>query len=206
METLEPLYKFLETGGVVMFPLIAVSFCMWVMILYKARWLYRIRRQGLGLKEALKWLETHAKPDTKSGPGAWALEQFLGGRTFDPKADCLYWDEAVRRQVPRLWSHMSGISALAGVAPLIGLLGTVTGMIKTFRVICQFGTGNAQAMAGGISEALITTEAGLLIAIPGLFTCYILKRMLRREQQKLFRLKESVERWIKGEEVFICCA
>jgi hypothetical protein len=59
---------------------------------------------------------------------------------------------------------------LAAVAPLLGLLGTVTGMIATFDVLAVFGTGNAKAMAGGISEALITTQTGLLVALPD-FTC-----------------------------------
>jgi biopolymer transport protein ExbB len=77
-------------------------------------------------------------------------------------------------------------------------------MISTFEVICQFGTGNAQALAGGISQALITTETGLLIAVPGLFTAYMMRRRIRREQQKLLGLKESVERWIRGKEAVTC--
>ena len=52
--------------------------------------------------------------------------------------------------------------------PLLGLLGTVTGMITTFDVISEFGTGNARALASGISEALVTTQSGLVVAVPGL--------------------------------------
>ncbi len=63
---------------------------------------------------------------------------------------------------------MAVIAVLAAIAPLLGLLGTVLGMIETFDVISVFGTGNARAMAGGISVALITTQTGLLVAIPGL--------------------------------------
>lgn len=58
---------------------------------------------------------------------------------------------------------------MAAVSPLFGLLGTVIGMITTFDIISIFGTGNARAMAGGISQALITTQTGLLIAIPGFY-------------------------------------
>ena len=58
---------------------------------------------------------------------------------------------------------------VATITPLLGLLGTVLGMIRTFEVISIFGTGNARAMAGGISVALITTQTGLMVSIPGLY-------------------------------------
>ena len=60
------------------------------------------------------------------------------------------------------------ILVIAGVAPLLGLLGTVTGMISTFDVITEFGTGDPKLLSGGISEALVTTELGLIVAIPAL--------------------------------------
>ena len=69
-------------------------------------------------------------------------------------------------ELPRLEHFLSTIGVLAAVAPLLGLLGTVTGMINTFHMITLFGSGNTGLMAGGISEALITTAAGLVIAIP----------------------------------------
>ena len=69
---------------------------------------------------------------------------------------------------PRIRQHLQLIAVLAAVAPLLGLLGTVLGMIETFEVIALFGTGNAKAMAGGISVALVTTELGLAIAVPTL--------------------------------------
>ena len=57
---------------------------------------------------------------------------------------------------------------MAAVAPLLGLLGTVTGMIATFDIITEFGTGNPKLLSGGISVALVTTELGLIVAIPTL--------------------------------------
>lgn len=69
-------------------------------------------------------------------------------------------------EIPKLNSHINTIAVIAGAAPLLGLLGTVTGMINLFKVITSYGTGDPKIMAGGISEALITTEAGLIIAIP----------------------------------------
>jgi biopolymer transport protein ExbB len=77
--------------------------------------------------------------------------------------------EAILHELPGLERFLSVIGILAGVAPLLGLLGTVTGMIATFNAITVFGSGEPRLMAGGISEALLTTAAGLIIAIPILF-------------------------------------
>ena len=81
--------------------------------------------------------------------------------------------------------HLWLIAVLAALAPLMGLLGTVTGMIATFDVISIFGTGNAKAMAGGISEALITTQTGLLVAIPGLYMSGFLSRRAESLKQRI---------------------
>jgi biopolymer transport protein ExbB len=85
-----------------------------------------------------------------------------------------------------LSKFLAVIAVLAAVAPIMGLLGTVLGMIETFDVISIFGTGNAKALASGVSVALVTTQTGLLIAIPGLF----LSGMLWRQQK---RLKTTLE-------------
>ena len=74
--------------------------------------------------------------------------------------------EAVLRETPKLESGLTLLKIIAAVAPLMGLLGTVTGMIITFQAITIFGAGDPKAMAGGISSALITTVLGLLVAIP----------------------------------------
>ena len=74
--------------------------------------------------------------------------------------------EAVLKETPKLESGLTLLKIIAAVAPLMGLLGTVTGMIITFQAITIFGAGDPKAMAGGISGALITTVLGLLVAIP----------------------------------------
>ena len=78
-------------------------------------------------------------------------------------------NEAILREAPQLDKGTGIIKLLATVAPLLGLLGTVTGMIGTFQAITLFGTGDPKLMAGGISQALITTVLGLVVAIPLLF-------------------------------------
>lgn len=81
----------------------------------------------------------------------------------------LILDEAITREIPQLEKGLPIIKLLAAVAPLLGLLGTVTGMIATFQSISLFGTGDPKLMASGISQALVTTMLGLCVAIPLLF-------------------------------------
>ena len=78
----------------------------------------------------------------------------------------LLLDEAVLRETSKLESWIWLVKVVSVVAPLMGLLGTVTGMIKTFQAITLFGAGDPRMMAGGISEALVTTMQGLVTAIP----------------------------------------
>jgi len=77
-------------------------------------------------------------------------------------------EDAGRHETIRLNRYLGMLGTIVGVSPLLGLLGTVTGMIEVFRTIAASGSGEAAALSGGISQALITTAAGLLIAIPSL--------------------------------------
>lgn len=79
------------------------------------------------------------------------------------------WEEAILKEIPRVEKYNTLIKLLAAISPLLGLLGTVTGMIITFQSITLFGTSDPKLMAGGISTALITTVLGLSVAIPLLF-------------------------------------
>ena len=85
---------------------------------------------------------------------------------LDPESLELKLHEAVLKERPAIESGLSLLKIIAMVAPLLGLLGTVTGMIITFQMITLFGAGDPKAMAGGISQALITTVLGLVVAIP----------------------------------------
>jgi biopolymer transport protein ExbB len=79
----------------------------------------------------------------------------------------------------RLQRMLPFIAICAAAAPLLGLLGTVTGIINTFKLITVFGTGDVKTLSGGISEALITTEYGLMVAIPSLLLHAFLSRKAR---------------------------
>ncbi|PWE16984.1 flagellar motor protein MotA [Marinicauda salina] len=94
-------------------------------------------------------------------------------------------DEAILRETPKFEFGLNFLKLAAAVAPLLGLLGTVTGMIRTFTQITLFGTGDPRIMAGGISEALVTTVSGLIAAIPLLFIHSFAASFARGAQQTL---------------------
>ena len=87
--------------------------------------------------------------------------------------------------------YLNALGTIASIAPLLGLLGTVFGMIEIFNQIMMLGTGNTGAFAGGISEALITTAAGLIVAIPALVSHRILLR--RVEEIVVFMEQEATK-------------
>lgn len=89
--------------------------------------------------------------------------------------------ESILHEIPSLERFMSTLGMLAAIAPLLGLLGTVTGMINTFHVITYYGTGDPRMMSGGISEALVTTMLGLTVAIPIMLAHTLLSRKIETE-------------------------
>ena len=97
------------------------------------------------------------------------LSVYDQNQSIDPESLELKIDEAILREVPKLEKYHSIIKVFAAVAPLLGLLGTVVGMIVTFQALTLFGTGDPKLMAGGISQALVTTMLGLIVAIPLVF-------------------------------------
>ncbi len=181
------LEDYLRTGGPVMVPLVIVSLAMWVMIIERAIFFRRIQRRDMSSRDARQYVRQGRLPDPRQYRGATAVlvAEFVRRRSGRRSLDRFLLDETVARLRRNLTACLSLIGVLAAVAPLLGLLGTVTGMIATFDVLAVFGTGNARAMAGGISEALITTQTGLLVAIPGLYMKGFLDRRARQVSQRL---------------------
>lgn len=103
---------------------------------------------------------------SKSNPLGRVMMAYDESRNKDGDTVELKLDEAILRESPKLEIGLNFLKLAAGIAPLLGLLGTVTGMIKTFQAMMIYGTGDPQLMAGGISEALVTTMLGLIAAIP----------------------------------------
>jgi biopolymer transport protein ExbB len=121
-----------------------------------------------------KWDECRtmcAKHETKAVPKI--ILAGLQAREMDRQDMENSLQESILKEIPRLEKFLSTLGVLSGIAPLLGLLGTVAGMIETFHVITYFGTGDPRMMSGGISEALVTTMLGLSVAIP-LMLCHTL--------------------------------
>ena len=102
----------------------------------------------------------------KGNPLGRVLAVYEANRDVDAETLELKLDEAVLRESSSVTRYMWLVKTVSAVAPLLGLLGTVTGMIQTFQAITLFGAGDPKMMAGGISEALVTTMLGLITAIP----------------------------------------
>jgi biopolymer transport protein ExbB len=193
IDTLTILYMRLEAyisaGGIVMVPLTLVSLSMWLLIVDRALFFKRLHHKNMNLKTALEHIQHGRMPDPARYRGAVSLlvARFLVRRGSRRNLDRFVLDETVLAINRSLKDYLAVIGVLAAVAPLMGLLGTVTGMIGTFDILSVFGTGNAKGMAGGISEALITTQTGLLVAIPGLYMKGFLDRRARNLQQRISR-------------------
>lgn len=105
------------------------------------------------------------EPDMKNPLGR-ILSVYSDKIAQDVETLSLKLDEAILRETPSIERGLVTLAILAAVAPMLGLLGTVSGMIETFQAITLFGTGDPKLMSGGISQALVTTELGLAVAIP----------------------------------------
>jgi len=175
----------LQAGGGVMIPLIAVSLVMFLLIVKKYLDLQAFSKKDKSIVEIVK---IYNKPGFAAA--LWQhdiIEGFLSKRTFNDDLDRNIIESLRLRQEAFLSKDTNTIAVLAGVAPLLGLLGTVGGMISTFAVISQFGTGNAKALASGISEALITTQTGLIVAVPGMFLANYLHRRSEKKKERMKR-------------------
>lgn len=138
-----------------------------------------------------------AKATAGSLPGAGGTLLQSGVEHADEKRGTL--EEILYEKIlavrPRLERLLPFIALTAAAAPLLGLLGTVTGMIKTFNLITIFGTGDAKSLSSGISEALVTTELGLIVAIPALIFHGLLSRMAR---QRIGEMEQAAVGFING--------
>lgn len=192
------LEDYLRTGGVVMLPLVLVSLVMWVLIVDRALFFRRLHRKNMDTLTAFEHIRNGHMPDPQRFRGAVSMlvARFLSRRSGDSQLDRFILDETVLAVSRSLNDYLALIGVLAAIAPFLGLLGTVIGMIVTFDVLAVFGTGNVKAMAGGISEALITTQTGLLVAIPGLYMKGFLDRRARNLQQRIAAVGYYLQRAI----------
>ena len=167
----EQLLEYFRAGGSIMLPLLVVSLVMWTLAIVKGMRFLRERRRESTPERCLDLFRGESSV-CKAGQAQWQwdiLSQYMEQRCDDPELNRDMLEAMRLRQEVKAMRYIGTILILSAVAPLLGLLGTVTGMITTFDVISEFGTGNARALASGISEALVTTQSGLVVAVPGLF-------------------------------------
>ncbi|MBW1739304.1 MAG: MotA/TolQ/ExbB proton channel family protein [Deltaproteobacteria bacterium] len=196
MDVILETYDYLRPGGIVMIPIILTSLWMWALIIERLFYLRRMRHRDISLKEAVEILQGKDISSLSDGLMARIVIRFIKEKVGQRDLDRNIINQCAMKERPLLRRYLAAITVLAAVAPLLGLLGTVTGMITTFNVISIFGTGNARAMAGGISEALITTQSGLLVAIPGLFMSNFLARRFAWLENSLDELAMTLRRYV----------
>ena len=161
----------------------------WTDLLYERRVVFEAYNKGLSLVPAAEfpWFR-----------GTWSAH---GRRVVEENAEVieLRISEAVLREVPKLERYQSFLSLAVAAGPLLGLVGTVIGMIITFQAITESGSGDPKLMAAGISQAMIATVLGLGIAVPLLFVNAALKARSRAivqilDEQSTGLLAERLER------------
>jgi biopolymer transport protein ExbB len=191
------LAAYIRSGGTVMVPILAVSLVMWVLIFNRVWFMRTLYVKNISRSRAGELVRLNQQPaDRYKGANSLLVRQFLARRTRDRDLDGYILDENVMGLCASLDRYLAAIRVLSAVAPLLGLLGTVVGMMHTFEVITVFGTGNARAMAAGISVALITTQTGLMVAIPGLYMAGWLTRRSRNLKNRIAATGMYLRRFI----------
>jgi len=178
-----------------MYPLILLSFVLAYLIIERFIFFAGLGRKDITPDTLIASLESEKEqsPDA-TGIHAELLRRFSRVRASYGRLDRSIVDEVTKNIMPDFKKHLQSIGALTSAAPLLGLLGTVSGMITTFNVMNIFGTGNAKAMSGGISEALITTQYGLVVAILGLYVSMVLNRRARKYETMVEEVRVHIIR------------
>lgn len=168
----DELTTFFKNGGILMYPIVTLFGLGLLIVVWRLLYLLIFGFGGFGARRTLKALEAgdieKARVESRKAYGKvgkvlkTVLTKEYGGRAAAEKA----LEEVFSAEVPKIESGLTWVSVFAATAPLLGLLGTVMGMIELFDVITMHGTSDPKLLAGGISIALVTTEAGLIVAIP----------------------------------------
>lgn len=191
------MFELIKAGGWVMLPIILCSILA-LAIIVERFWTLQRKRVAPGSLVSDIWqqakrgqLDARSISELRAGS---PLGRVLAAGLININQDRQVMKESIeetgRHVVSELERYLNALGTIAAITPLLGLLGTVLGMIKVFTAISVVGTGNTGALAGGISEALITTVAGLSVAIPALmfyrfFRARVDELVVTMEQQAL---------------------
>ena len=184
------LWDQIRSGGPIVWPILAIALFAAGLILERFIFLRRVHGNTDRIMASINEMadrgdwqgceETVNRYRNRNWPVIHVLSAGLAARSEDRETQENILEEAILREAPRLERFLAVLGILGAIAPLLGLLGTVTGMISTFRVITLYGTGDPKMMSGGISEALVTTELGLAVAIPIMLLHTFLTRRVDR--------------------------
>jgi biopolymer transport protein ExbB len=168
-DALASIRSFLDLGGDVLYAIMAVLFLMWTFILERLWYFYRVYPQE---KRAIvnRW-------ETREDTHSWYAKSIR--------------EEMISQASVALKNNITLINALIAICPLLGLLGTVTGMISVFDVMTYSGSGNARAMAAGVSMATVPTMAGMVAALSGVYFGTWLDHKARIETEVLADLLQA---------------
>ncbi len=203
-ETQDTLWEHVQKGGIVMIPILALATLALIIALGKWFELSRVKMPSeKSLSDLLNDIRDRAFKQAKlkarslTGPAGEMLQIALDHIHHDHihhskelVEEVMY--EKILETRTRLNKALPFIAVCASSAPLLGLLGTVTGIINTFKLISAFGSGDAKTLSGGISEALVTTEFGLIVAIPSLLLHAFLNRKAKSHIDSMERIAVGV--------------
>jgi biopolymer transport protein ExbB len=199
------MFEIVKAGGIVMVPIILASIIA-VAITFERLWSLREQRVvPVELTDKVwQWIENRALTDKQilaleqHSPLGRVLAAGISNRHRDRAVMIGAIEDAGRHVTHDLERYLNMLGTIAAISPLLGLLGTVSGMIRTFRAITVAGVGNPGAMAGGIAEALLTTAAGLMVAIPALVAFRYLRgrvdALVIQMEKESIKLVQAIDR------------
>ena len=186
---------YLEVGGPILWVLVIISIGAFAVVLERIVFFARneknvgsnFRDEILSLVANKKIDEAIALCDTKKSCVASAVKKFLqkAPRGIDVQDYEFILKEITIKETSPYESRLNLLASVVSISPMLGLLGTVTGMIRAFTNISKYGTGDAAIVADGIAEALLTTAAGLMIAIPVIVVYNYLNRRLEKMENEI---------------------
>jgi len=201
------MFEIIQKGGVLMYPIIFLSVLSLAIFLER---LFSLRTEKyvptMFMEKIKTFLKAKSYEDARSlcDLKACAIgnisKSMLNNLDLPISRLMELVEETGRFESRKLDKFLPTLQTIATVSPLLGLLGTVIGMIKTFIVISEQGIGNAQALAGGISEALLTTAAGLSVAIPTVIFYHIIRHRSEKISNELEIAASSIVNLIFKEE------
>jgi biopolymer transport protein ExbB len=201
---LKKMWEIVRAGGPMMWPIILCSIAAAAIILERL-WTLQDRRVLPKELTGKVWqlIETNQINDKviaaleQNSPLGRVLATGLANRHRPREVMMQRLEDAGRHVIHELERFLNTLGTIAGVSPLLGLLGTVTGIIKSFNAIQAGGMGDPRALSGGIAEALICTAAGLIVAIPSLFAYRFLRSkvddIVIAMEKDAIRLADAVE-------------